>query len=275
LARSLNRQQTKKEWLIRKINGGKKMNIIAAIYIVFGVTMGFSLLFITLWIAGKDIVLAFMRKLMPRGCDVYIANPTRNVSHYYKVPKDGIFKIKGLPYITNPEKTINLTAEERERVMDYVLRREERLKKRIAELDEKKKSLEVLYNSDIDEKQKFFLMSQISHYKDTITNLNDKLRLKQENYFKDKRPAFFYIEGDPIPKDFYEYYSLLDSKMVDNLVSRSISQPPSKKQESDIHLMKLLVIGAAIAAAAAAFFAFRNNGMLGDLCRHLGAACKM
>lgn len=243
------------------------------IYIIFFATIGLTFIVITLVIAGKDILLAFKRKIFTRGCDVYVANPTRNISHYYKVPKNGIFRIDKLPYITNPEKTLNLSPIERKKVIDGLLNREIRLKGRIAEVNKKKRNLEIMHEQSKDEKQKFFIMSQIKHFESVAKELEDKLRMKQENYFKDKRPAFFYIDGDPIPKDFYEYYSALDSKMVDNLVSRSISRPPDEKSQGDINKMKLIVMVAMGAAILAAYLAFRNNAAIGDICVSMGLAC--
>lgn len=248
-------------------------SIILVMYVILGVVFGLTMFVIVMVVAGKDILMAFKRWIFKRGCDVYLANQTRTISHFYMVPKDGVFRIRDNPYITNPEKTMNLTDEERNRVMDYILKREKRIHDRITDVNEKISKLDSLLEISKSEKQKYFIKSQIQNYKGVVKEYQDKLRLKQENYFKDKRPAFFYIEGDPIPKDFYEYYSALDSKMVDNLVSRSISQPADKKADSDVKLMKMLVIGAAIAAAVAAFFAFQNNSAVHEICRVVGGTC--
>ena len=250
------------------------MEIITVIYIVFFSVIMFALMFAVLWVSGRDIYLAFKRRFLPRGCDVYIANQTRIISHYFLVPKEGVFRIKKLPYVTNPEKTMNLTEEERKSVLDALLKRKVRLEGRIKEFEGKVKLLNDQLKSTKDEKQKFFIKSQIEHHNSILKEFKAKLKVKQENYFKDKRPAFFYIENDPIPKDFYEYMSSLDSKMVDNLVSRSISAPPSgAKTDQDIKNMKLFLIGAAIAAGVAAFMAVQNNAMITQICTSVGAAC--
>ena len=157
--------------------------------------------------------------------------------------------------------------------MNKLLKREKRLKDRIKLLTDKKKELTSLHKTSKNEKQRFFVMSQIEQTDKLIKTFEDKLRIKQENYFKEKKPAFFYIENDPIPKDFYEYYSTLDSKMVDNLVSRALSQPKSVEQDKDAKKMLMYITAAAIAAAIAAFLAFQNNGYLNSICATVGAAC--
>lgn len=250
------------------------MEIITVIYIVFFSVIMFSLMFAVLWVSGRDIYLAFKRRFLPRGCDVYLVNQTRTISHYFMTPKEGVFRIKKLPYVTNPEKVMNLTEEERKSVLDALLKRKQRFQGRINEFEGKVKLLREQLKITKDEKTKFFIKSKIEHHNSIIKEFKDKLRIKQENYFKDKRPAFFYIENDPIPKDFHEALTPLDSKMVDNLVSRSISAPPSgAKTEQDIKNMKLYLLGAAIAAGLAAFMAVQNNGMITQICTSVGAAC--
>ncbi len=248
------------------------MELMGVIYLVFGSTMAFAVFMAVAIIAGKDILIAFQRKFSKVGCDVYVANNTRTISHFFMTPKEGVFRIKNNPYITNPEKTMNLTEAEQKRVMESLLKRENRLKARIKEITKQKSELEVLHKASKDDKQKYYIMSQITHLEKIIRDLENRIRLKQENYFKDKKPAFFYIEGDPIPKDFYEYYSTLDSKMVDNLVSRSITQPPNAAADKEFKILKLIIIGAGIAAAAAAVMAFQNNSTIMEICRVVGAA---
>ena len=250
------------------------MELMVAIYFIFFGVMGLTFLVLVGVIAGKDIYLAFRRWFSKKGCEVYLVNLTRTVSHYFMIPKDGVFRIGKLPYVTNPEKAMNLTEEEKKKVLDYMLKRTQRLKGRILEFNIKITNLKQFLSTTEDEKQTHFINSQIAHYENLIKEFKDKLRTKQENYFKDKRPAFFYIYGDPIPKDFYEYYSTLDSKMVDNLVSRSLSQPPAGlKQEGYIKQIKIFAMGAAIAAGVAAIIAFRNSGMILEICRKVGATC--
>ena len=250
------------------------MNLISVMWIILGSTMGLTFLIVLAIVAGRDIIMAFKRRLNPRGCDVYVANTNRNISHYYLTPKEGVFKINKLPYVTNPEKTMNYSEETKQKIKLFIASKNERLNTRIKKAEEKKKEIDTMYQSSKNDSQKFRLKAQYEHFESIIVKLKNQLRTKQENYFSEKRPAFFYIENDPIPKDFYEFYSTLDSKIVDNLVSRAKSEPPNKKQEGDISFIKTLVIGAAIAAAIAAFFAFRNQSMLVEICKAVGAACK-
>ena len=252
------------------------MEIMGVMYLVLGLTFGLTFFVFIGVIAGKDILMAFQRWFNKKGCDVFVANTNRNISHYYMSPtKEGVFRIKKTLYITNPEKTMNLTETTQLAIVDSITKKAKRLNKRIVDLREKQKEIEGMYKVEEDQKQKFTLKAQYEHFENIIVTLTNQLRDKQENYFKNKRPAFFYIEDDPIPKDFYEFYSALDSKIVDNLVSRAKSEPPSKKQEKDIDTIKMLVIGAAIAAAVAAFFGFKQDSMIVEICKAVGAACNM
>ena len=250
------------------------MEVVQVMYMVIGGMLVFALGFIVLWVAGKDMLLAFKRKIVINGCEVYIATPTRSITHRYMAPKEGIFRIKKLPYVTNPEKTINLTQEERNIVMESLFRRQQRLQKRINEFKGKMLQIQNMIPLTKDERQKHILNSQLEHFKNSIGVLENKLRIKQENYFKDKRPAFFFIEGDPVPKDFYEFHSAMDSRMVDNLVSRAITQPQELKDKQAIDKkLKLIMLGCITASAIAAVICFRVLQLVGALCTHLGANC--
>jgi len=249
------------------------MNIIAVIWIIFGALMFWTFAIILFWVAGRDIVIAFKRRFDPRGCDIFIANTNRNISHYYKRPKNNMFKIDKLPYVTNPEKTMNLREEDKIRFAAAMFKTTKRLKKRIGELEAKKIALDKLSKSMKNENQKLIISAEIERLDKVVGELKKKLKLRQESYFKDNRAAFFYIEGDPIPKDFYEYYSTLDSKMVDNLVSRAISESPQSKTEQDIRFMKMILYATIAASAVAAILAFRNQSILTELCKGLNIVC--
>ncbi len=251
------------------------MEIMGVMYLVLGLTFGLTIFVFIGVIAGKDILMAFKRWFDKKGCDVYVANTNRNISHYYLRPKDNQFKIDKLPYITNPDKTMNYTDETQLRINISLKDKTIKLKARIVEYEQKQAEIQTRYKSSKNNQQMFQLKSQYEYFKSLIVKLKNQLRVKQENYFKDKRPAFFYMKGDPIPKDFYEYMSPMDCKIIDNLVSRAKSQPPNKKQEKDIDTIKMLVVGAAIAAAVAGFFAFRNNSMIVEICRTVGATCNI
>lgn len=249
------------------------MNIVMAIYIVAGVIICFTMVCLIIIIAGKDILYAFKRRFMFRGADVFIANSERNISHYYMVPKENKFMIRDFLYITNPKKTMNYNDIDRVRIIDSILNKEKRINAKIEELRAKCKMIVEMIAKTQDEKQKLKLESQLNHFEKIIKETEDLKRIKEENYFNLKRPAFFYIEGDPIPKDFYEWYSTLDGKIIDNMVTRRISDPQNKQQEKDFQMMKWIIIGAGIASAVAAIMALRNSTALMELCRNAGIQC--
>ncbi|KKL23255.1 hypothetical protein LCGC14_2427210, partial [marine sediment metagenome] len=69
---------------------------IVAIYFIFFGVMGLTFLVLVGVIAGKDIYLAFRRWFSKKGCEVYLVNLTRTVSHYFMTPKEGVFRIEDI-----------------------------------------------------------------------------------------------------------------------------------------------------------------------------------
>ena len=251
------------------------MDLIQLMYWIVAGMMGLVAIAIMAVVAGKDIIRAFKRRFNPRGCEVFVANTTRNISQYYLTPKDNVFKVDGVSYVTNPRKTMNLSIDLRMDVAQSMIDKDKRISEKIKVIELQKIELIKTLSESKDEKQQFFLKSRITQLEEAILKTREQLDNKNQNYFMSKRPAFFYIEGDPIPKDFYEWYSLLDSKMVDNLVSRAISQPMLDKEKKSIEQIRLLIIIATIAAGIAAFLAIRNNAMLIEICRDAGLNCQL
>lgn len=251
------------------------MDIVQVMYIIVGVMMAFTALLVLVIIAGKDILMAFQRRFTPRGCEVFVAGTNRNLSNYYLTPKENKFRIGGLPYITNPEKIFNLSNDTKLQVVDSIMRNRESIKKRLKELRDEKSSLEQHRKTLDNDNQKSIVDVKIISVEDNMTELENRKLVKQQNYFKDKRPAFMYIEGDPVPKDLYQFTSNIDAKVMDNMMSRSITEPKDMKKEMDINFMKILLYMAIGAAGVAAILAVRNNTMLMELCRAAGLVCNM
>lgn len=249
------------------------MEFITIVYIVVLSVMAFSIGLVVLIIAGKDIFFAMYRWAFRKGSDVYMTNPSRNVSYYYKVPRDGVFKIKGNTYITNPDKCSNLSEVDKIQIVNSIKKTNETYQKRIDELNKKVKFLKSVVDKLKDDSRKNTYNAEIRRLQTIIQTFKDKQKQRTQNYFKDKRSCFFYIEGDPVPKDFFEFYSALDCKIIDNLVCRSISKPPDVTQDKDFKLMKLALFGALIAAGLACYFAFTNQAKIVEVCRGLGVVC--
>ena len=109
------------------------MEIMGVMYLVLGLTFGLTIFVFIGMIAGKDILMAFKRWFDKKGCDVYVANTNRNITHYYLRPKENTFKIGKLPYITNPDKTMNFTDDTKLRIDISLKDKAEKLKARIDE----------------------------------------------------------------------------------------------------------------------------------------------
>jgi hypothetical protein len=226
-------------------------------------------------IAGRDVIFAFKRFFNRKGCFVFIVNSARTVEKYFLTPKNNVFRISGNLYATNPKKCLNLqekylSKEEKKKILDAITNRENDLKEQIKKIEERRKELEV-YQTKLKGEQKERVMQTILALSEKARELEKKISERDENYFFRSRATFFYIEGDPVPKDFYEFYSELDSKIIDNLAARAASSSAKMKGSKDYEFMRWLAIAAAIAAVVAALLAFRNQTILTTIAQKLGA----
>jgi len=249
------------------------MDLMTTIYIIIGFTIFLCIFIFIFAISGKDILFAIMRWIDRKGCDIFIFNHNRHVSHHYRRPKNGIFRIGNNPYITNPDKTENLTEKEKISVKNSIFKTVENFKKKIKNLEQRRSFLENQIKLTDNKNTNNIFKSEIENINTTIKIYKDKLKDRTTFYFKDKRPAFFYIENDPVPKDLFEFYSELDSKILDNIMARAITQPPEKYDDKQLKFLKMVIIGALIAAGLAAILSFQTSTQLNNLCVGLEIAC--
>jgi len=227
-------------------------------------------------VAGKDIVMAFKRRFITRGCDVFIFDKDRRVEHYYLIPKkDGIFKIGGLPYVINPYKTLTITDVARARVNIFLKKSIDNAKKRINHLLTEKEMLLKKKEKTKQDELKEMIDSQIEIINTQLKSILEQLSKKEQVYFKERRPLYVYIKGDPIPKNLFDHMSPHDSQLIDNMINNALNTPPNKREERTMMIMKWVLYGSLIAAGIAAFLALRNQSMLKEMCQHFNLACKI
>lgn len=248
------------------------MGLILILNIVIFSILGFGFFTFISIISGKSILMDFKRLIVKNGCDVYVASGNRNLNHYFMKPKDDVFRIDDKIYITNPEKTMNLSEVDKANIVKSMANHKNRIKKRIDDLLKKVKFLENVKESLEDEGKINLYDSEIESIKDKILILEKSYKPKLHNYFKNKRPAFFYIEGDCIPKDFHEYLTDMDSTIIDNLVSRSITRPPPKLDETQktIGTLKLMLTVLIVIVLINALVSFKNGTSLISICTKIG-----
>ena len=249
------------------------MEFIVMVYLVVFTTMFGSVGIFVLSIAGKDMFFAIKRWAIRKGSDIYLINKNRNVSYFYKVPKDDVFKIGGKSYITNPDKVTNLSEIEKLQVVDSITKTTEKFKERIKKVDEKIALLNTTMRTLTKDSQKNTHIAEIARLNGIKDLYEQKLSARVQNYFKDKRRAFFYIEGDPVPKDMYEFYSEVDCQIMDNLVSRSISTPPELQDNKDLKKLKLLVLLSVAAGGIAVVMCFKLLTMVHGIFVATQASC--
>ena len=254
------------------------IGVMTIIYIVFFVLMAMTGVGFIFIIAGKDIMFAFQRFFNKRGCFVFIINSARFASLSFLTPKENSFRINSNIYATNPKKCLNIetkyiTTKDKDKIRKSLEKTEEHLKKLIARIEENKaKVIGGFELSALDEGQKLAIMKRIEPMNAEINRLQTKLKDidKSENYYYKSKPAFFFIEGDPVPKDFFELYSEFDSKIIDNLAARAASSAANLTGQKSFDLLKWACIAAAVAASIAAFLAFRNQTILTELAANAG-----
>ncbi len=172
------------------------MDITTVLYLTIGGTMIFSLFMAVFVVSGKSIFFDFYRKLVPKGCDIEIVNSNRQVSHYYRVPKDGIFNIGKKIYITNPDKVMSLSEEMQIKVRESVKKKEEGLNKKIKYFEDKKESI----NSELDKmKDVPNSESKVNQLKGMIETLDQridvfkaKLEEREQIYYSKRRASLLY-----------------------------------------------------------------------------------
>jgi uncharacterized membrane protein len=254
----------------RKEEGGVNLNAIQIAYLIMGMTMFVTLLIVVLIIAGRDMKLAFKRRFMPRGADILLVNLNRNVSHLYLVPKDGMFRIKGLPYVANPQKVLNVTEEDLKRIDKADKAKQERIDNQVQLYESQKAQLKEMIETAKTDAQKFHLQSLVEHIDKRITDLKNTSPLKEENYFKYRRAFYLYLEGDPLPKNLHEFQTITDSQILDNIIARIKTAAPESLVQNDVKKIKLLLIIVLGVAVIAAYFAWRDQQMLELLLKNAG-----
>lgn len=252
------------------------MEQIVLIYLLIGGMSIFMMVAFILVIAGKDILFALFRRFTTKYNDVFVVNPNKQISHYYKKSKDGIFRVDGKIYITNPHKLLGLGDRMINEIRESMSLNKRKLQHRIDKLDFKadiiKKQIKSL--ADIPENSKLINEHslQLTEINNSIELLKSKLIKREQNYWLDHRGAYFYIENDPVPKDFFELYTEMDSVQLENVIIRAQTKDPKGMADLDSQItwIKRFTMFALIAAAVAAFFAFKSNSMLTQLGDHLG-----
>lgn len=256
------------------------MDMMTIIWLTFGAMILMTFGLFVLVIAGKDMVFAFKRFFNKKGCFTFIVNQSRFVSLDFRTPKELSFRINNNIYATNPKKCLNIetryiTSSEKEKIRKSLEKKEVDINNIIKKLEERRQKIIGIFNVDaLDEAQKLDLMNKVAPINAEITRLRAKINDidKAENYYFKSKPAFFFIEGDPVPKDFFELYSEFDSKIIDNLAARAASSAANIAGQKSLDVLKWAIIAGAIAAGLAAFFAFRNQTILNELASRAGVA---
>jgi len=248
----------------------------AIVFTVWGVLFIFLIMAIILIIAGKDIIMALKRFVVKQGSDVFILNSTRNMDHFYKVPKDHKFYIKDTLYVTNPEKVLNLCEVDKLKVIESIKKTRQNIKSRINTLDHKIEIAKNTVRNITDEAQKNIYYAEIERLKQIKLSFESKLDDRVKNYFNRRRSAFFYIEGDPVPKDMFEFYSELDSKIFDNLLKGALSEPPQLPNMFDdksFKIFKIILFATALLSVVGVIVGFLSVSWVREICTAVGGNC--
>ena len=252
------------------------MNTLQTAYLMLGIFSITASFLVVLVIAGKYMMYAFYRRFTVKHNDVFIVNPNKQISHYYKKSVDGVFNIDKKMYITNPDKLLRMSdkmikeAQEKMSMGLKILKANIKRKEQKREIILKKvKALKNVPNS-LPLIDKFQL--QITALEDRIELLKSRLKERINNYWFDKRGAYFYIEGDPVPKDFFSFYTEMDSVQLENVIMRAQTKDPKNLAglEKNVVWIKKFIIFALIGAGVCAFLALKNGTMLQDIGTHLG-----
>jgi len=255
------------------------MDAVTQLYITMAGFTFFALMVGLYVMAGKDIIFAFKRRFQYKGADIFMTNFNRQWDRYYKVPdkESGNFKIDGQTYITNPEKVGSLGDKMKEKVEKSEKKRKEKLRKNIHTLEAKKDNaqakLEVLKTANNPN------IAAISKIKEFIADIDDKinflksnLETKEQVFWMSRRPVYFYIKNDPVPKNMFDFLSEFDAIQLDNTISRAQSRDRQAMQdmEGKLNRLKLFLLIAIGIALIAAWFALKGSMGIDDIAKNLG-----
>ena len=254
------------------------MDAITQIYITFAGFVFFALMVGLYVIAGRDITFAFKRRFSPKGADIFMVNANRHWNRYYKTPgEDGNFKIKGQTYLSNPDKVGSLADAMKQKVEMSEDKRIKKLKKNIDRLFQKKKNAEQKLEALRQAKNpNITAISKINEFMADIDTklqfLKSKVNQKEQSYYMRRRPVYFYIENDPVPKDMFEFLSEFDVIQLENVIARAQSKDRQATEDLEKSLKRfklylLIVIGIALIAA---WFALKGSMGIDDIAKNMG-----
>lgn len=240
----------------------------------------FVLLAGIMFIARKEIFFRFVRLFSKKGCYVFVANSNRNITKHFKTPKNNMFKIDKKTYITNPDKVESLDERMYKEVFIGIEKKKKNFEKRIEFFNNKIKEIKA-EQSKLDKKNaakeigQFDL--QIKEFENKIKIIQKKMEEREQVHYYDKKPAFFYIEGDPVPKDFYEWYTHLDSEMIDNILARSLTKDPKAVNDLErwLKMMKIWIFVILGIVALIALIVFKNQSMITQMAQQAGITLKV
>lgn len=254
------------------------MEAVTQLYITMAGFTFFALMVGLYVIAGKDIIFAFKRRFRYKGADIFIGNYNRQWDRYYKTPnKEGNFDIEGHTYITNPEKVGSLGDQMKEKVQKSENKRKEKLNKNLDKLRKKKnmaeQKLEVLKTANNPN------IAAISKIKEFIADIEDKMAFlksnietKEQVFWMARRPVYFYIRNDPVPKNMFDFLSEFDVIQLDNTIARAQSKDRQAMQDMEGKLKRLqlyLLIAMGITLIAA-WFALKGSMGIDDIAKNMG-----
>lgn len=233
------------------------------------------------FVSWKEIFFSLKKFFNKRGCWAYIFTPSRSVEQHFQTPDDYHFRIGGEIYVTNPEKCLDLNPEHLN-----PKNVESSMKKAIQKYDTQISGL-LVQKQEITNKFKRLVMSgkldeaanenilteTLSKIDQQIKDINAKKSNigMPEKFSINNRPAFFYVKGDPVPKSFYELYSEVDSRILDNLAARAATKPENMSNNKMFELIKWAAIAAAGAAIIAIIIGLRTQTMITELAASMGA----
>lgn len=253
------------------------MEPILLAYLILGCTMLVALLIVILKIAGKEMYFAFRRFLQARGSDVFIVDPSNNhVNQYYRIAKEEHFIIENEIYLTNPYKLQGLNQEIKDKVSIAMEKEKAMVGDLIKEAETKREIIEKQIKSIPEQPENVILIQQLQQqYNDLTRVINEtksKLNKKQLSFFRLRRPVYFYLKGDPVPKDFVNLYTEMDCIQLENIISRAQTKDPKSlnKVEKDVAMIKKLMFVALIGIAIAIWLSFHADSVAQEIARAQG-----
>lgn len=232
----------------------------AMMYMVVTLYVLLCLAAVLIVLGWKGIYYRLYLLIFRRACIIRIVNDDHKETEYLRTPNQGVVKVRGSTYVTNPDR-VNYSA------LDISTE---------GQVEKYRKQVEAAKNTLEDQLGLFEELSQkpqenklkLEQLEKEIKKLQRIVEKADTIIFRGRIPLFTYREGIAIPIDYFAFESDKDSQILDNVVMRAQTKPSLTSKA--VEMTKWAAIAAACAAALAVVLMFKLETSVREAMQKVG-----